>query len=163
MFVVYDTGTTVSTTLAVPGTTRMTARHAVWMDDGDVLGELLCQVVVAVTILPELRGSIRRVLALRVPGIVRLSCGHGWGVDDQNRHPTARVRRRRPQDVQDAISVSYLESDSSTERCIPVSRGGVVLVSKSQTGTRKSHITLPSADGYKSAVRTVLNRQTRHL
>jgi len=50
------------------------------------------------------------------------------GVFDQNRHPTAQVRRRRPQDIQDAISASYLESDSLTERCIPISRGGAVLV-----------------------------------
>lgn len=50
------------------------------------------------------------------------------GVDDQNRHPTAQVRRRRPQDIQDAISASYPESDFLTERRIPISRGGAVLV-----------------------------------
>ena len=82
------------------------------------------------------------------------------GVDDQNRHPTAQVRRRRPQDIQDAILASYLEPDSLTERCIPISRGGAVRVCETQTGARKTHTATFPANGYKTDVQSCVDRQT---
>jgi len=45
------------------------------------------------------------------------------GVNDQNRHPVAHVRQRRPQATQDVFAVNYPEPDSLTGQGHPCLTG----------------------------------------
>jgi len=126
--VVFDSRGTPPTAVAVGWTGCQSTWNTVWMRNDDIPGKRLCQIVIAVTLLPELRDRFRCVLCLSSFDWTRVFNSHGWvsatRIDTQWR--TCANNARKPLRI---LSQSTIQNRIHwLDEYIPASRGGAILV-----------------------------------